>query len=95
MTRRNIDIDHLTNLAQLELTDAEHAEVGADLARIIDMVDRMQAMDTDGVEPLAHPLGGRAWLRADRVTELVDRDRYQAGAPAVEDGLYLVPRVVE
>ncbi len=91
----DINIDHLANLAQLELSDAEREAVRADLERIITMVDAMQAMDTEGVEPLAHPLDARQRLRADEVTEEVDRSRLQAGAPATEDGLYLVPRVVE
>jgi aspartyl-tRNA(Asn)/glutamyl-tRNA(Gln) amidotransferase subunit C len=52
-------------------------------------------MNTDGVEPLAHPMEAEQRLRPDEVTENVDRDLYQAGAPATRDGLYLVPRVVE
>lgn len=91
----NIDIHHLSRLAQLRLTESEAAAVTADLTRIIDMVDQMQSIDTEGVMPLAHPLGDQARLRADEVTEVVDRDRYQAGAPLTEEGLYLVPRVVE
>ena len=55
----------------------------------------MQAMDTDGVEPLSHPLEQPQRLRPDAVTESVDRERFQAIAPATADGLYLVPRVVE
>jgi len=90
-----IDIAHLCRLAQLALDEAETRAVEADLARIIDMVDQMQAIDTIGVEPLAHPVEGVQRLRADEITETVDRARYQAIAPAVEDGLYLVPRVVE
>jgi aspartyl-tRNA(Asn)/glutamyl-tRNA(Gln) amidotransferase subunit C len=91
----DIDIRHLSALAQLQLSDAEAEAVTRDLARIIDMVDQMQAMDTEGVRPLAHPLDTAARLRPDEVTEKVDRDLYQAGAPETEDGLYLVPRVVE
>jgi aspartyl-tRNA(Asn)/glutamyl-tRNA(Gln) amidotransferase subunit C len=91
----DIDIDHLCRLARLELNATERAEAERDLARIIAMVDQMQAIDTAGVEPLAHPLPAIQRLRADQVTETVDRDRFQAVAPAVEDGLYLVPRVVE
>jgi aspartyl-tRNA(Asn)/glutamyl-tRNA(Gln) amidotransferase subunit C len=91
----DIDIQHLTDLSQLELSSVERKAVGDDLARIIGMIDEMQAMDTDGVEPLAHPLDARQRLRADEITEQVDRALFQAGAPAVEDGLYLVPRVVE
>ena len=91
----DIDIRHLGALAQLKLSDAEAEAVTRDLAGIIEMVDQMQAMDTDGVRPLAHPLDTAARLRPDEVTEIVDRDLYQAGAPETEDGLYLVPRVVE
>lgn len=90
-----IDIKHLSRLAQLALTETERSAARKDLERIITMVDQMQAMDTDGVEPLAHPLDADQRLRADAVTETVDRDLYQKGAPATRDGLYLVPRVVE
>jgi len=91
----DLDLTHLCRLAQLALDDAEQQAVRGDLARIIDMVDRMQAVATDGVEPLSHPLGSQARLRDDAVTESVDRERFQALAPAVQDGFYLVPRVVE
>ena len=95
MSEPKIDISHLAGLAQLRLTGAERDAVAADLERIIGMVDQMQAMDTEGVAPLAHPLDTHAILRPDVVTEAVDRELYQAGAPATENGLYLVPRVVE
>lgn len=91
----NIDIQHLANLAKLALSPAEVETVAGDLNRIISMVDQMQAINTDQVTPLAHPLDARQRLRADEVTETVDRELYQAGAPATRDGLYLVPRVVE
>ena len=90
-----IDIKHLSRLAQLALTETERDAVQKDLERIISMVDQMQAIDTDGVEPLAHPLDAQQRLRPDEVTENVDRDLFQKGAPATRDGLYLVPRVVE
>jgi aspartyl-tRNA(Asn)/glutamyl-tRNA(Gln) amidotransferase subunit C len=90
-----IDIRHLCELAELSLTDAEADAVSTDLQRIIHMVDQMQAIDTDGVAPLAHPLDSQARLRPDEVTEQVDRDLLQQGAPATADGFYLVPRVVE
>jgi aspartyl-tRNA(Asn)/glutamyl-tRNA(Gln) amidotransferase subunit C len=90
-----IDIQHLSRLAQLALSETEQAAVRKDLERIMSMVDQMQAIDTEGVEPLAHPLEADQRLREDTVTEQVDRDRYQQGAPATRDGLYLVPRVVE
>ena len=91
----DIDITHLANLAQLELSESEQQVVHRDLQRIIGMVDQMQNIDTRQVEPLSHPLDAGARLRPDEVTEQVDRTLYQTGAPAIADGLYLVPRVVE
>jgi aspartyl-tRNA(Asn)/glutamyl-tRNA(Gln) amidotransferase subunit C len=90
-----IDIAHLCRLAQLALDDSETRAVQDDLERIIRMVDQMQAVDTRGIEPLAHPVEGVQRLRADEITETVDRALCQSVAPAVADGLYLVPRVVE
>ena len=91
----DIDIQHLANLAQLELSEQEISVVSEDLRRIMSMVDQMQALDTSSVEPLAHPLDARQRLRSDEITETVERELYQQGAPATADGLYLVPRVVE
>jgi aspartyl-tRNA(Asn)/glutamyl-tRNA(Gln) amidotransferase subunit C len=91
----DIDIQHLANLAQLALSEREISVVGRDLQRIMAMVDQMQTIDTSMVEPLAHPLDARQRLRPDQITETVERDLYQQGAPATADGLYLVPRVVE
>ena len=91
----DIDIRHLSGLAKLKLSAEEASAVATDLSRIIDMVDQMQSMDTDGVKPLAHPLDTSARLRPDEITETVDRELYQRGAPATDEGLYLVPRVVE
>ena len=91
----DINIRHLANLAQLQLSETEVQTVTSDLGRIIEMVDQMQSMDTDGVVPLAHPLDAHARLRLDAVTEAVDRDLYQSGAPETAAGLYIVPRVVE
>jgi aspartyl-tRNA(Asn)/glutamyl-tRNA(Gln) amidotransferase subunit C len=65
------------------------------LSSILNLIDEMQQIDTDGVEPLAHPLDAVQRLRADEVTELNQRDKLQAVAPAVEEGLFLVPKVIE
>jgi aspartyl-tRNA(Asn)/glutamyl-tRNA(Gln) amidotransferase subunit C len=91
----DIDLAHLCRLAQLALSDDEQRAAQADLTRIIGMVNQMQALDTEGVTPLAHPLEKPQRLRPDSVTERVDRERFQSIAPATEGGLYLVPRVVE
>ncbi|MBZ9557207.1 MULTISPECIES: Asp-tRNA(Asn)/Glu-tRNA(Gln) amidotransferase subunit GatC [Modicisalibacter] len=89
------DVRRAAHLARLGLDDHEAAGYVDDLSRILEMVDRLQAVETDGVAPLAHPLDATQRLRADEVTETDQRERFQRCAPAVENGLYLVPRVVE
>ncbi len=90
-----IDIAHLANLARLSLSEDEQQNAERQLGNIIAMIDAMQAIDTQGVEPMAHPLDATQRLRPDEVTEQVNPDAFQAIAPATEDGYYLVPRVVE
>lgn len=91
----SIDTAHLCRLSQLALDPDQLQALQGDLANIVAMIDAMQAIDTDGVTPLAHPLEAPQRLRPDEVTESVDREQFQALAPATEGGLYLVPRVVE
>lgn len=94
------DIDRLAKLAQLDLSEQQSADTLAKLNDIFALVEQMKAVDTSGVEPLAHPVA--VWrddlamrLREDRVTEPNRRDDYQQPAPSVQDGLYLVPKVIE
>ena len=89
------DVEKIAHLARLRVTAAERAEVTARLGSILGMVDRLQAAATGGVAPMAHPLDAVQPLRADEVTETNHRDDYQRIAPAVENGLFLVPRVIE
>ena len=91
----SIDIAHLARLARLSLDDAGQQRAAEDLHNIIAMIDAMQAIDTDGIEPMANPLDASQRLREDRVTETVQRDDFQSVAPETADGYYLVPRVVE
>jgi len=95
MTILDRDIDKLCTLARLALDDDERARARDDLARIVDMIDALANVATDSVEPLAHPLDATQRMRRDDVTETIDRDAFQKIAPAVRDGLYLVPRVVQ
>lgn len=88
-------IAKLMRLAALELTAAETTALRDDLDKIVAFVDAMQAADTEGVEPLSHPIDGATPLRPDQATEIAQREHLQEGAPSVRDGLYLVPRVVE
>jgi aspartyl-tRNA(Asn)/glutamyl-tRNA(Gln) amidotransferase subunit C len=88
-------VRHIAMLARLKLTDDEHAESVEKLSKIVDFVDQLSQADTSGVVPMAHPLDAVQRLRPDVVTETDERDHYQQNAPAVEGGLYLVPKVIE
>ena len=88
-------IARIAELARLELSSADSAAMQQQLNGILAMVDAMGAVDTKGVEPMSHPQQAMQRLREDTVTERDQRDRFQAIAPEVEDGLYLVPRVIE
>lgn len=95
MALEHAEVLRAAHLARLELSDHHAAEYLDDIRRILDMVDQLKTLDTTGVSPLAHPLDATQRLRADEVTETNQRDHYQQCAPQVENGLYLVPRVVE
>jgi aspartyl-tRNA(Asn)/glutamyl-tRNA(Gln) amidotransferase subunit C len=85
----------LADLARIGLEEAEAERLQADQNGIFSMVDEMLAVDTAGIEPMAHPQDAKQRLREDAVTESDEHERYQSVAPQVEDGLYLVPRVIE
>lgn len=89
------DIAKVATLARLRIEHGDSAELSQRLSDILGMVDRMQAVATDGVEPMAHPRDEQQRLRADEVTESNQRDAFRAIAPQTEQGLYLVPRVIE
>jgi aspartyl-tRNA(Asn)/glutamyl-tRNA(Gln) amidotransferase subunit C len=89
------EIRRLARLARIELAGAEAEALGRDMNDILAMVEQMSAVDTQGVEPMAHPQEMAQRLREDRVTETDSREAFQAIAPQVEDGLYLVPKVIE
>ncbi|MDI5936183.1 Asp-tRNA(Asn)/Glu-tRNA(Gln) amidotransferase subunit GatC [Halomonas sp. M4R5S39] len=95
MALEHAEVMRAAHLARLGLNDDEAARYVDDLGRILAMVDQLQSLDTADVAPLAHPLDATQRLRADEVTEPNRRDDFQRCAPAVEKGLYLVPRVVE
>ncbi|WHZ09757.1 MAG: aspartyl-tRNA(Asn)/Glutamyl-tRNA(Gln) amidotransferase subunit C [Burkholderiaceae bacterium] len=93
------DIGRIAHLARLELNSAASERMLAQLNGFFDIVERMRAVDTTGLDPMAHPLAGRdevvLRLRDDAVREADQRQANQQSAPAVERGLYLVPRVIE
>ena len=88
-------VSAIANLARLELNEAQSAEYAQSLNKILGMMESLKGIDTDGVEPLKSPFDNPQPLRADRVSENNQRDTYQAVAPAIQDGYYLVPRVIE
>ncbi len=88
-------IEGVAHLARLSISEDEVRQTTDKITAIMGLIDEMQAVNTDGVEPLAHPLDAVQRLRADEVTETNQREQLQANAPATEDGLFLVPRVIE
>jgi aspartyl-tRNA(Asn)/glutamyl-tRNA(Gln) amidotransferase subunit C len=88
-------VQRVAQLARIALPAAESDAVLERLNRVLGMIDQLLAVETTGVEPMSHALDVVQPLRPDAVTERDQRIELQAGAPAVEDGLYLVPKVIE
>jgi aspartyl-tRNA(Asn)/glutamyl-tRNA(Gln) amidotransferase subunit C len=95
MSLSDDQIRRIARLARIAIGDEESAEVRDRLNRVLGLIDRLQAVDTAGIEPMSHALDVVQPLRPDAVTESDQRARFQSGAPAVEGGLYLVPKVIE
>jgi aspartyl-tRNA(Asn)/glutamyl-tRNA(Gln) amidotransferase subunit C len=93
------DVTKIARLARIELAPGESEKTLSQLNGIFALIEKMRATDTSGVAPLTTPLAAidepSLRLRADRVSEVDQRELYQSNAPAVADGLYLVPKVIE
>lgn len=93
------DIDRIANLARLQLQPAEAERMREQINGFFSIVEAMQAVDTAGIEPMAHPVAAiqdvQLRLREDVVSEPNHREANQRSAPAVENGLFLVPKVIE
>ena len=89
------EVEKIAQLARLHVDDSEAEEVAHRISDILELINKMQAVDTENIEPLSHPLDAVQRLRADEVTEDNRRDELQTIAPASEAGLYLVPKVIE
>jgi aspartyl-tRNA(Asn)/glutamyl-tRNA(Gln) amidotransferase subunit C len=89
------DVIKIAHLARLQVAEDEISATTERLSSILGMIEQLQAAPTDGIEPMAHPTDAVQRLRPDVVTEDNHRDDYQKIAPATEDGLYLVPKVIE
>ena len=89
------EVAKIAHLARLAIGEADIPAYARNLSSILELVAQMNAVDTTGVEPLAHPLEMAQRLRPDAVSESDQRERFQTIAPSVEAGLYLVPKVIE
>lgn len=94
----SIEVDEVKKIAKLACLDVKDADIesyATNLSNILDLVAQMDAVDTTGVTPMSHPFDAVQRLREDVVTDHDRREDFQAIAPATEDGLYLVPKVIE
>ncbi|MDD5320924.1 MAG: Asp-tRNA(Asn)/Glu-tRNA(Gln) amidotransferase subunit GatC [Methylococcales bacterium] len=89
------EVKKIAHLARLGIDKQDIESYAKDLSGILDLMARMGELNTDGIEPMAHPMDQVQRLRADVVTEQDNREKFQAIAPQVEAGLYLVPKVIE
>jgi len=89
------EVKAIAHLARLGVKEENLPVYQTDLNQIINLVEQMQTVDTQGVLPLAHPHDAKQRLRLDQVTEENLRDKFQAVAPSVEHGLFKVPKVIE
>ncbi len=95
MSLSRADVEKIAHLARLELSEQEIEVMTKRLTEILALVEQMNAVDTTGVAPMAHPQEGGLRLREDVITEGEERDKFQRVAPAGEAGLYLVPKVLD
>jgi aspartyl-tRNA(Asn)/glutamyl-tRNA(Gln) amidotransferase subunit C len=89
------DVKKIAHLARLGIDESDIESYAKDLSRMLDLMTQMSELNTDGVIPMAHPMDQVQRLRPDTVTEQNNREQFQAIAPQVEAGLYLVPKVIE
>ena len=95
MSLEKEDIKKIAHLARLDVSEGDMQDYARNLTNILEMVEQMNAVDTTGVTPMAHPLEAHQRLREDIVTEENQRDHFLKNAPQVESGLFLVPKVIE
>jgi aspartyl-tRNA(Asn)/glutamyl-tRNA(Gln) amidotransferase subunit C len=89
------DVKRIAHLARIEVTDAEAGQALGQLNDIFRLIEQLQSVDTDGIEPMSHPLGGSQRLREDVASSTENREANMRNAPSQLDGLFLVPKVIE
>ena len=95
MADGDFDISYTAKLARIELTEAEQAEFGSQLADVLQYVEKLEELDVDGVSPTAHPVPLTNVTRADEVGESISTEEALRNAPAQANNLFLVPKIVE
>ena len=91
----SIDLSHISTLSLLSLDEVSYKKIEKDLSEILSLVDEMNAINTQNIEPMTHPHDGFQRLRKDLVSEEVDLQETQKSAPKTDQGYYLVPKVIE
>jgi len=95
MSLEKTDVEKIAHLARLAIDDKDIPDYARDLNNIFDLVEQLSAVDTTDIVPMAHPLDAVQRLRSDEITEHNQREQFQAIAPKTQDGVYLVPQVIE
>lgn len=95
MTLDRKTVYRIARLARIHIDESNVERHASELSSILDFVEQMNTVDTDNVRPLSHPQDRVLRMRDDKVTEPNQREKLQAVAPQTEDGLYLVPKVIE
>jgi len=88
-------IEKLATLSRIAIGEDTITEVSERLSSVLELVDQLQAVNTEGVEAMSHPMKATQRLREDEISEINQREAFQAVAPDTEDGLFLVPKVIE
>ena len=95
MSLQKKDVENIAHLARLSINENDVSAYAENLSSILNLVGQMSSIDTSGITPMAHPMDATQRLRPDVVTESDQRDNFQRNAPLVEDGLFLVPKVID
>jgi aspartyl-tRNA(Asn)/glutamyl-tRNA(Gln) amidotransferase subunit C len=96
MSFSDSDIKKVAHLAKLSIPENEMGDYADNISKILQLVDHINDVNTKGVKPMSHPMENLTQrLREDKVSEDIDRDTFQKGAPSTESGLYLVPKVID
>ena len=95
MALKREDVKNIAHLARLAISEDDIAHYQTDLSNILELVEQMNAADTHNIEPMAHPTDAVQRLRSDEVTQTNQREKFMKNAPAQEDGLFLVPKVID